>query len=145
MTDEFMADMFDAVKSNDPFKIATFYHKHITFTKEEPLTVDLAKKEAGLIEIETAQWEKVKETSELKLTVTCSRGFPCDCYISPRRYDCDRGHIMFLIDGHLSIDEGDSFPRYFFSFEEADAHVRTFLKWRLWKHRTNSNVERNFK
>lgn len=38
-------------------------------------------------------------------------------------------------DACLDIDWADSFPRYFYSFEEADQHTRSFLKWRIWKHR----------
>lgn len=102
-----------------------------------------AKKLAGLEQIETAQWQRL-ETGELKLSVTCSRGLQCDCYLSLRPAYCDRGHIMLQIDGFLSLDDQDRFPRYFFSFEEANEHVRTFLKWRLWKHRTY-NPGREFK
>lgn len=52
---------------------------------------------------------------------------------------CDRGHIQLNIDGPLQLDSADSFPRYFFSFIEADAHTRAFLKWRLWRERTYSD------
>jgi hypothetical protein len=47
----------------------------------------------------------------------------------------DRGHIQLMIQGIHDLDDADSFPRYFFSFKEADAHTRAFLKWRLWKKR----------
>jgi hypothetical protein len=50
------------------------------------------------------------------------------------------GAIHLNIDGISDIDGADSFPRYFFSFKEADEHTRTFLKWRLWKERSFPHV-----
>lgn len=67
-------------------------------------------------------------------------GLEVTCYLSLRPHYCDRGHIQLFIDGDLSIDGADSFPRYFFSFKEADEHTRTFLKWRLWQHRIHPHV-----
>jgi hypothetical protein len=61
-------------------------------------------------------------------------------WLALRPVYCDRGHIQLCIDGPLYLDHADSFPRYFFSFEEADAHTRTFLKWRLWKERSFPHV-----
>ena len=40
----------------------------------------------------------------------------------------------------FNLDDADSFPRFFFSFREADEHTRTFLKWRLWKERTHPHM-----
>jgi hypothetical protein len=53
---------------------------------------------------------------------------------------CDRGHVMIKVFGpQLSIDHQDGFPRYFFSFAEADWHARLFLRWRLWQDRDNTD------
>jgi hypothetical protein len=57
-------------------------------------------------------------------------------FLTLRPAYCDRGHIQLLIEG-IDLDGADSFPRFFFSFREADEHTRTFLKWRLWKERTH--------
>lgn len=64
-----------------------------------------------------------------------------DAWLSMRPVYCDRGHIQLNIDGYLNLDSHDSFPRFFFSFAEADAHARTFLKWRIWKERVTDDAE----
>jgi hypothetical protein len=51
-------------------------------------------------------------------------------WLALRPVYCDRGQIQLGIDGPLNLDAADSFPRFFFSFKEADEHTRTFLKWR---------------
>ena len=54
-------------------------------------------------------------------------------YIIKRPHYCDRGHYMLQIDGYFDLDSSDGFPRYFFTFEEAETHARKFLAWRLLK------------
>lgn len=89
----------------------------------------------GIEEIEKAEWLK-DEYGCLNMHVTDTDGRDVHAWLSLRPNYCDRGHIQLNIDGHLNLDGADSFPRFFFSFEEADNHTRTFLKWRLWKYRT---------
>ena len=93
----------------------------------------------GISEIDSAQWTK-DEFGWLNLRVHDRKGQPVDCALSLRPNYCDRGHIQLNIDGDLDLDGCDRFPRFFFSFKEADEHTRTFLKWRLWKHRTHPHV-----
>ena len=93
----------------------------------------------GLRQIETAQWTK-DEYGQLNLHVHTPEGHRVHAWLSLRPVYCDRGHIQLNIDGPLSLDGSDSFPRFFFSFREADEHTRTFLKWRLWKERTHPHV-----
>ncbi len=94
-------------------------------------------KEIGIKQIDNAKWEKDKY-GNLNLYITQSKGTKIHCWLSLRPIYCDRGHIQLNIDGsYLCLDNADSFPRFFFSFEEADKHTRTFLKWRLWKHRSH--------
>jgi hypothetical protein len=92
----------------------------------------------GIKEIDTAEWVK-DEWDYLLLTVHDANGRDVVAMLSLRPHYCDRGHIQLNIEGHLDLDSADSFPRFFFSFEEANLHVRTFLKWRLWKHRTHAH------
>lgn len=91
-------------------------------------------KEDGLKEIIETKWIK-DNYSCLNLFVTDSKNRSIHCFLNLRPSYCDRGHIQLNIDGDLDIDGADSFPRFFFNFKEADLHVRTFLMWRLWKHR----------
>lgn len=91
-------------------------------------------KEEGLKEIDNAQWLK-DEHGCLNLIVHNPKGGFIHAYLSLRPNYCDRGHIMLGIEGNLFLDEADSFPRYFFSSEEAKIHTKLFLKWRLWQHR----------
>ncbi len=94
-------------------------------------------KEGGLKQIDNAKWSK-DEHGCLNLNVTHEKGTDIHCYLSLRPIYCDRGHIQLFINGvGLWLDPTDSFPRFFFSFEEADKHTREFLKWRIWKHRTH--------
>lgn len=88
----------------------------------------------GIGQIETAKWVR-DEYGFLNLDVQTPEGHPVRAGLSLRPVYCDRGHIQLCIDGPLDLDHADSFPRFFFSFAEADAHTRTFLKWRLWKER----------
>lgn len=92
-------------------------------------------REEGLRQIATAPWVK-DEYGALNLDVTTPDGIPVRAWLSLRPAYCDRGHIQLGLDGPLQLDGSDGFPRYFFSFAEADAHTRTFLKWRLWKERS---------
>ena len=93
----------------------------------------------GVAEIDDAKWEK-DQYGWLHLLVHDSDGGEVHSYLSLRPNYCDRGHIQLQIDGNLNLDGADSFPRFFFSFREADEHTRTFLKWRLWKHRIHPHV-----
>lgn len=88
----------------------------------------------GIKEIDQATWIK-DEYGWLILTVHNERGREVIAQLSLRPVYCDRGHIQLLMDGDIELDGHDSFPRFFFNFKEADHHVRTFLKWKLWKHR----------
>lgn len=96
------------------------------------------KVEEGIAEIEAAQWVK-DDSNTMNLMVHDQAGDGVLCWLALRPPYCDRGHIQLNVEGPLSlgIDGADGFPRYFFSFREADAHTRTFLKWRLWKERTH--------
>lgn len=90
-------------------------------------------------EIDKAKWTK-NEYGWLNMLVHNAEGRPVYASLSLRPVYCDRGHIQLLIDGPLNLDGADSFPRFFFSFKEADEHTRTFLKWRLWKHRIHDHI-----
>lgn len=88
-----------------------------------------------------AAWERDSDGC-LNLHVHTARGERVHAWLSLRPQYCDRGHIQLTIDGPLSLglDVADGFPRYFFSFREADTHTRTFLKWRLWKQRIHPHT-----
>lgn len=88
-------------------------------------------------DIDAALWYK-DAYGYYNMYVKDKQGNAVHAWLAMRPHYCDRGHIMFCLEG-VDIDHADSFPRYFFSFEEADAHVRTFLKWRLFKHRTHAH------
>ena len=92
----------------------------------------------GLKEIDEAKW-CVDEYRTLNLYVTDKEGHKVHSFLTLRPTYCDRGHIQLNIDGRFGLDQADSFPRYFFSFKEADDHTRRFLKWRIWKHSTRVN------
>lgn len=96
-------------------------------------------REEGLSEIDNAKWVK-DEYGCLNLYVNTPESRPVHAWLSLRPSYCDRGHIQLNIDGPLSLDAADSFPRFFFSFREADEHTRVFLKWRLWKERVHPHV-----
>jgi hypothetical protein len=95
-------------------------------------------KEQGLKQINEAKW--VQGDGCLDMLVNDIDGRVVNVWLAMRPAYCDRGHVQLNIDGPLQLDRFDSFPRYFFSFEEADAHARAFLKWRLWRERTYSNA-----
>lgn len=95
-------------------------------------------REFGLKQIETQRWQKDKYGA-LNLYVQSPGVFTVHAFLTLRPHYCDRGHIQLSIDG-IDIDCADSFPRFFFSFREADEHTRNFLKWRLWKERTHPHV-----
>lgn len=88
----------------------------------------------GIKEIDEAQWTK-DDFGCLNLFVHDENDEVVHCWLTMRPVYCDRGHMQLNISGNLNLDGHDSFPRFFFSFQEADQHTRTFLKWRLWKHR----------
>jgi hypothetical protein len=92
----------------------------------------------GIKEIDDATWIK-DEYETLNLYVSDSNGRSIHCWMTLRPVYCDRGHIQLLISGPLNLDGADSFPRFFFSFKEADEHVRLFLKWRVWKYRVHQH------
>lgn len=85
--------------------------------------------------IHNVEWVE-GENNELNLYVKDMDGRSVHAWLTLRPHYCDRGHIQLNIDGPLNLDGHDSFPRYFFSFKEANAHTRTFLLWRLFKRRT---------
>jgi hypothetical protein len=92
-------------------------------------------REEGLRQIENAKWVR-DQYDWWSLRVQDEEGRWVEAQLSLRPHYCDRGHIQLLVDGPLELDGADSFPRFFFSTQEADHHVRCFLKWRLWKERT---------
>jgi hypothetical protein len=94
--------------------------------------------EEGAQQIDQALWERGDGYANLH--ITDAKGRPVLAWLSLRPTYCDRGHIQLQVDGIPDLDAADSFPRYFFSFEEADAHARTFLKWRIWKKRTHPHT-----
>lgn len=106
-----------------------------TFQEQQADQIRKERRAAGLKEIESAKWSK-DDHGCLKLVVHDSLNQKVTSFLVLRPPYCDRGHIHLLMEGNLDLDHSDSFPRYFFSFAEADHHVRTFLKWRLWKERT---------
>jgi hypothetical protein len=96
-------------------------------------------REEGLRQIAEARWKK-DEFGCLDLWVNTADGAPVHAWLQLRPTYCDRGHIQLNIDGRLGLDGADNFPRYFFSFGEADEHTRTFLKWRLWSERCHPHL-----
>lgn len=92
-------------------------------------------REEGLKQIDEAKWVKHPDHDVLDMHVTDAQGLDVHAWLQLRPVYCDRGHIQLNVYGNLHIDGADSFPRYFFSFQEADQHTRLFLKWRLWKER----------
>ncbi len=93
----------------------------------------------GIAEIDSSPWMP-DQYGCLNIHVHDSQGRDVHAWLTLRPPYCDRGHIQLNIDGALNIDSADSFPRFFFSFEEADTHTRLFLKWRLWKHRVHPHT-----
>lgn len=92
-------------------------------------------REEGLRQIDEAKWVK-DSYGWLELRVNDEKDRAVVCHLSLRPNYCDRGHFQFTIhESYFDLDRADSFPRFFFSPEEADSHVRNFLKWRIWKHR----------
>jgi hypothetical protein len=100
----------------------------------DPLRV--VTKEEGLRAIEDAEWTR-DQYNYLVLKVPNKDGREVIAYLSLRPTYCDRGHIQLLMDGDISLDRMDSFPRFFFSASEAKTHVICFLKWKLWQERTH--------
>jgi len=98
------------------------------------------KRDAGIKQINETPWVK-DEHRTLHLYATTPEDWPVDAWLIMRPHYCDRGHIQLNIDGPMDLNGADRFPRYFFSFAEADAHARMFLKWRLWKERTITGNE----
>lgn len=96
-------------------------------------------REGGIRQIEEATWDRDR-CNCLNLVVEDKDGHVVHAWMTMRPPYCDRGHVMLNIDGPLNLDAADGFPRYFYSFEEADWHTRTFLKWRLWKERTTTEA-----
>lgn len=94
----------------------------------------------GLAAIKNEEWVQ-DESGTLNLIVQGPSDSPrVHAWLSLRPAYCDRGHIQLNIEGISSLDRADSFPRFFFSFKEADEHTRTFLRWRLWKERSHPHV-----
>ena len=97
-------------------------------------------REEGLKQITEAKWEKDEYGCLWLRGIQNQRGHPVTPWLMLRPVYCDRGHIQFCIDEGIETDGADCFPRYFFSFAEADLHVRTFLMWRLWKYHVNPHI-----
>lgn len=90
----------------------------------------------GTVEdIDDALWHK-DEYGCYNMYVRDAKGREVHAWLMMRPHYCDRGHIQLCVEG-IYTDCMDQFPRYFFSFEEADTHTRVFLKWRLFKYRTH--------
>lgn len=102
-------------------------------TSEKGLRIDIDQK-TGVHIIDRAEWAR-DSWGCLILSVRNNRDLPVYATLSLRQPYCDRGHIQLLISGITDLDYADSFPRFFFSFGEADHHTRTFLKWRLFAYR----------
>ena len=98
-------------------------------------------REQGLKQIDDAEWY-LCEHGTLNLYVRDAEGRGVHSWLSLRPSYCDRGHIQLNIEGPLSLDEADSFPRFFFSAAEAKRHTKDFLKWRLWKYSFMSTQDR---
>jgi len=56
-------------------------------------------------------------------------------WIQARPPYCDRGHWVAHVDGIRSIDDADSFPRYYMSLERAKEEMQEWLVWRLMRER----------
>lgn len=113
---------------------------------------DEMNKKEGVKEIDEVEWV-LHAPYCWELRVHNAEGQEVLCSLTPRPTYCDRGHLFgthgleFLASGvavawplfpqHPGLNGADSFPRFFFSFDEADTHTRLFLKWRLWKHRVH--------
>ena len=89
--------------------------------------------------IDEACWTE-DEFGCLNIYVSTLNGEMVHCYLTERPPYCDRGHIQLNIDGDVSLDQQDMFPRYFFTYQEADVHCRAFLRWRLCKIRDGAIV-----
>lgn len=95
-------------------------------------------KEIGIRQIDEANWDRDEYGTLFLRTICDKEGRKVEPWMSIRPVYCDRGHMQVHIDGNLNLDEADGFPRFFFSFDEADKHTRTFLMWRLWQVRSSS-------
>ena len=134
---------FDIVEKKDcvnfslvRLSIATYKHGGIRVWQDKkkfslPKVVLTFSKEKGLKQIDNARWIMNSGFGCLDLRVTHEKMTDVHCSLSLRPGYCNRGHIQLIIYGnYLYLDGADCFPRYFFSFEEADKHTREFLKWR---------------
>lgn len=89
----------------------------------------------GVMQIDAADWEKAEDDT-LSMKVRDPYGNIVRCSLKLLSEYSDKGHVELVIDGlPKGVDGQDFTPRPFFSYEEANHHCRTFLKWRLWKHR----------
>lgn len=94
---------------------------------------------AGIEEIDSVKWV-ADSFGVLNLYVHDKNHQVVHAFLAMRPQYCDRGHMQLLINGDVDLDWADSFPRFFFSFREADEHTRLFLKWRLWKYRVHPHA-----
>lgn len=70
-------------------------------------------------------------------------------WMAKRPSYCDRGHWEVNIQYSLKysnieihqIDDADRFPRYYMSKSVAISETEAFLRWRLWKEKTNYDQE----
>lgn len=94
----------------------------------------MTKQREGVQQILAAVWVK-DDYGCLNLHVEDRHGHDIHAWLTLRPPYCDRGHIQLNVGGPIGLDGADCFPRYFFSFAEADEHARLFLRWRLWQDR----------
>lgn len=52
-------------------------------------------------------------------------------YLYPRPSYCDRGHWIGYVEGIMSIDAADGFPRYYMDLDRAKDELYEWLQWRL--------------
>lgn len=57
-----------------------------------------------------------------------------EAFITPRPVYCDRGHWQFgIMTGVPSLDNADSFPRYYMGLRTALQEASDWIMWRLYK------------
>lgn len=86
----------------------------------------------------TIEW-KTDEYGTLNTHLKDAEGRKVHAFIQARPSYCDRGHYSFNVDGVLSLDNADSFPRYFMKLEVAKSEAEAWLNWRLYKIRAEEN------
>jgi hypothetical protein len=59
--------------------------------------------------------------------------------IESRNSYCDRGHWLAKVEGIISIDDSDFFPRFYMDIEVAQKEMKEWLIWRLYKETPYTN------